>query len=251
MRRRPATSRIWLLTTRSDSTGPVPRLRVAVVHDDVRDLARVADAREERHVPLAAALEHDDPLLVGLDAERLEEEREGELLRAALDEERGAREEELGAVAVELRQRAERLRLRERLRLVHRRPEIVRVADERELLEPVDAEEHRRVRRVEDLVAALREPAQHAIEMPLRVRAQVELRLLDEQDEAAQAGREDPLHPAHEQRGRRRRPTSGGPAAAGARARRRRPLPIPSRARRACASGGSPAGRARAARPRG
>src|SRR5439155_20833133 len=34
-----------------------PRLRVTVVHDDVRNPARVADAREERYVPLPAALE--------------------------------------------------------------------------------------------------------------------------------------------------------------------------------------------------
>ena len=50
------------------------------------------------------------------------------------------------------------------------------------------------MRRVEDLVAALRELAQHAVEVPLRVRAQVELRLLDQQDEAAQVRREQALH---------------------------------------------------------
>src|SRR5206468_221021 len=49
--------------------------RVAVVDYHVRDAARVRDAREQRHVPLAAALEHEDPLLVRVDAERLEDER--------------------------------------------------------------------------------------------------------------------------------------------------------------------------------
>ena len=96
----------------------------------------------------------------GVDAERVEEEREDELLGPALDEHAHAREEELGAVAVELRERAEALRLGERLRLEERRPARRRVTDERELLELVDAEEDRRVGRVEDLVPLLRERAE-------------------------------------------------------------------------------------------
>src|SRR5213078_589383 len=80
--------------------GPHAARGVAVVDDDVRDAAGVRDAREERHVPLATALEH---------------ERERQLLGASLDEHRAAREEELGAVAVELRERAERLGLGQRL----------------------------------------------------------------------------------------------------------------------------------------
>src|SRR6266498_2960626 len=79
--------------------------RVAVVHDDVRDPACVADAREERDVALATTLEHEYPLLVGLDAERVEDERERQLLGPPLHEQRGAREEQLGAVGVELGER--------------------------------------------------------------------------------------------------------------------------------------------------
>ena len=78
--------------------------RVAVVHDDVRDPARVADADEERNVALAATLEHDDTLLVGLDPECVEDQRERQLLRAPFDEERRTREEQFRAVAVELGQ---------------------------------------------------------------------------------------------------------------------------------------------------
>src|SRR5262249_8022853 len=88
---------------------------VTVVDDDIGDAACVADAREERHVALAAALQHEDPLLVGVDAERVEDEWEGELLGPALDENRAPCEEELRAVAVELGERAEGLRLGERL----------------------------------------------------------------------------------------------------------------------------------------
>ena len=82
------------------------------MHDDVRHVARVADAREERHVALAAALEHDDALLVRFDVKGFEDERERQLLGSPFDEQGRAREEELRAVAVELRERAEGLRLR-------------------------------------------------------------------------------------------------------------------------------------------
>src|SRR5581483_8524253 len=176
----------------------LPLLGVAVVDDDVRDAARVADPREERDVALPSALEHHDPLLVGLDPERLEHEREGELLGASFDEQCRPCEEELGAVAVELREHAERFRLLERLRLEERRPLRCVMADERELLHPVDAEEDGRVRRVEDLVAALPEHPDHPEEMPLQVRAQIELRLLEEEDEATQVRCEQALHPHHE-----------------------------------------------------
>ena len=160
MRRLPATSRIWRLTTRSDSTGRWPRGASRSWTTTYGTPQALADAREERHVALAAALEHEDPLLVGVDAERVEDERERQLLGAALDEHGAAREEELGAVAVELRERAEALGLGQRLGLEERRAAGRRVADERELLEPVDAEEDRRVRRVEDLVPrAARAPA--------------------------------------------------------------------------------------------
>ena len=83
-------------------------------------------------------------------------------------------------------------------RLEERRPRVERVTHERELLDPVDAQEDRCVRRVEDLVALLRERAQQTVEVALRVRAQVELGLLDEHDEAAHVRLEQPLHPQHE-----------------------------------------------------
>jgi hypothetical protein len=175
------------LTIRSDSTGRTPR-------GDVRDAARVGDAREERHVALAAALEHEDSLLVGVYAERVEDERERELLRPSLDEDRTAGEEELRAIAVELGERAEGLGLRERLRLEERRSARRRVADERELLELVDAEKDRRVGRVEDLVSRLGERAEESVEMALRVRAEIELGLLDQEHEVAEIRGHEPLH---------------------------------------------------------
>src|SRR5207244_7992198 len=137
--------------------GPLPGHRVAGVNDHVRDVARVADAREQRDVPFAAALEDQDPLLIRLDAERLEHEWKRELLRAPLDEQRGPREEQLGAVAVELRQHAERLRFGERLRLEQRRADLRMVSYERELLDAIDTEEHGSVRRVTGLGPAVRE----------------------------------------------------------------------------------------------
>src|SRR5437764_842908 len=71
---------------------------------------------------------------------------------------------------------------------MQRRADVGGVAHERELLQSVDTEEHRRVCRVQDLVPALRELAEHPVQVTLEVRAEVELRLLDEQDEAAEAG---------------------------------------------------------------
>src|SRR4029079_6020534 len=124
----------------------------------------------------------------GVDAERLEHERERELLGASLHEHGAAREEELGAVAVELRERPERLGLRERLGLAERRPARRRGANERELLELVDAEEDRRVRRVEDLVALLRERPQEAVQVALGVRAEVGVRCFAQEPEVAKIG---------------------------------------------------------------
>ncbi len=140
--------------------------------------------------------------------------------------------------------RAEHLGLRERLGLEERRPARRRVPDERELLEPVDAEEDRRVRRVEDLVPRLGERPQEAVEAPLDVRAEIELRLLDQQHELAQVARRAASPCRRRARARRPpRPSDGRPSAAGtAPPPRRRRARL--RARRASASGGSPAGRA-------
>src|SRR5205085_6291351 len=115
--------------------------RVAVVDHDVWDAARVADAREERNVPFPAALENDDPLLVGVDPERLEHKRERQLFRAPFDEQGSPREEELGAIAVELREHPKRFRLGERLGLEERGPMLRMMSHQGELLHPVDAQE--------------------------------------------------------------------------------------------------------------
>jgi hypothetical protein len=135
---------------------------------------------------------------IGIDAERVEDERKRELLGATLDEHRAARQEELGAVAAELRERPEPLGLRQRLGLEERGPARRGVTDQRKLLELVDAEEDRRVRRVEDLVARLCERPQEAVEVALRMRAEIELRLLDQQYEVAQVRVEQAIHAGDE-----------------------------------------------------
>ena len=111
-----------------------------------------------------------------------------DLLRASLDEHHRACEEHLGALGVELRDHPERLLPRQRLRLQERRAGPLVVAHEHELVELVDAEKDRRVGGVEDLVAAAaREGAQQPVQVALRRRAEVELRLLDQDHEAAHA----------------------------------------------------------------
>ena len=118
--------------------------------------------------------------------------------RATLDEHRAARQEELGAVAVELRQCPEPLGLRQWLGLEERGPSGRGVPDERELLELVHAEKDRRVRRVEDLVARLRECPQEAVEVALGMRTEIELGLLDQEHEVPQVRVKQTLHPRHE-----------------------------------------------------
>ena len=54
------------------------------------------------------------------------------------------------------------------------------------------------MRRVEDLIPAPCQLPQQAEEVPLGVRAEVELGLLDQQHEAAEVGGEETLHPHHE-----------------------------------------------------
>src|SRR5262249_5824348 len=142
-------------------------------------------------------------------AERVEHEGKRQLLGAALDEHRAAREEQLGAVTVELRERAKRLGFRQGLGLEERRAARRRVTDERELLELVDAEEDGRMRGVQELVARLRERPQEAVEMALRMRAEIELRLLDQEHEVTQVRVEQPLHP----RDKREPAIGGGPVA--------------------------------------
>ena len=74
----------------------------------------------------------------------------------------------------------------------------LRVADERKILDPVDTEKHRRMCRVEDLVATLRKHAQQTEQMPLRMGAQIQLGLLDQQHEAPQVRGQQALH-AHDE----------------------------------------------------
>ena len=175
-----------------DALGVARRLaarRVAVVHDDVRDLARVADLGEQRDVPFAGAVDDRDRLPVGVVAERAEHERERELLRSPLDEHHRAREEDLGALGVELRDQrgapasrgsASGCRSVVPVRWSWR--------TSTSCVEPVDAEEDGRVGRVEHLVAAARgEAVELRVQVALRGRAQVELRLLDQDHVAADA----------------------------------------------------------------
>jgi plasmid stability protein len=92
--------------------------------------------------------------------ERTEDEREDELLRTPLDEERRPGQEELAALGVELAERPEALVGGKRLRLEDRRPARRAVLDQRKLLEPGDVEEGGGVGRVDDLVAGRGELAE-------------------------------------------------------------------------------------------
>ena len=158
------------------------------MHDHERDPTGPADAREDRDVRLAAALDDGDLRPVGIVAEGGEDRRQDELFRPALDEDRRAREEELAPLGVELAHDPEGLVGVERLRLDDVRASPGRVADEDELLQPRDVEEGGRVRRVDDLVAFGRQRAQPAVEVPLRVGTKEELGLLDQEGDAADAG---------------------------------------------------------------
>jgi len=106
--------------------------------------------------------------------------------RSCLDEEHGARQEDFGAIGVELREHPEGLLLRQRLRLQQPCACSLVVANEHEVGQRVDAEEGRSVGRVEHLVAH-GEAAEQPAQVTLRGRAEVELRLLDEDDEPADA----------------------------------------------------------------
>ena len=134
---------------------PAPA-HVAVVDDDVRDARPPADLDEERQVRLAAALDDRDLLAVRVVAERVEDERERDLLGHALDEDRRAREEQLAALRVELAHDPERVVDVDRAQPLDRGDAELVAADEVDLLERGDVEQARRVRREEDLVAARR-----------------------------------------------------------------------------------------------
>ena len=177
------------------------RRGVAVVDDDERDPARLADPGEHRDVGLPAALDDGDLRAVGVVAERREDGREHELLRPPLDEDRGAGEEELAPLGVELAHHPKRLVRVERLRLHDMGAAAGAVADEDELLQPRDVQEGRGVRRVEHLVPGAGEGAQTAVEVALRVRAEEELGLLDEEHRAGDLPLAAGVDPGHERRG--------------------------------------------------
>jgi hypothetical protein len=72
------------------------------MHDEVGNPNRTADTGEQGDVRLAPALDDRDRFTVGVVPQSAEDEREDELLRSPLDEERGPGEEELAALGVEL-----------------------------------------------------------------------------------------------------------------------------------------------------
>ena len=122
-------------------------------------------------------------------AERVEDERERHLLRHPLDEDRRAREEELGPLGVELAHGAERVVDVDRPQPLDRRHAQVVTADEIHLLERRDVEQARRVRREEDLVPALGEPVDEPVEVAMPLRGEEELGLLDREDDALDLAR--------------------------------------------------------------
>ena len=131
---------------------PAARLSIAVVHSDERDPGGPADAREERDIRLAAALDDRDRLAVDVVPERREHEREHQLLSQALDEHDRAGEEELAARSVELGHHPEVVVSGNGLGLEGMRPGTRTALDEDELVHPRHVEEGRRVRRVDDLI---------------------------------------------------------------------------------------------------
>ena len=58
--------------------------------------------------------------------------------------------------------------------------------DEDELVHPRDVEEGRRLRRVDHLIPSEGEVAQEAVEVALRLWAEIKLRLLDQEQETAE-----------------------------------------------------------------
>src|SRR5687767_3524597 len=95
-------------------------------------------------------------------------------------------EEELPAGSIELGHHPEVLVGGDRLRLDNLRPRGRRTFHKDEFLHTRDVEEGRRVRRVDHLVSSERELTQDAVEVALRLRAEIELRLLDQEYEPAQ-----------------------------------------------------------------
>ncbi len=127
-------------------------------------------------------------------SEREEHGRKHELLRAALDEHRRARKEELVPLRVELADDPEGRRRRRAAGAASPGSRQATVLHEDELLQAADVEERRRMRRVDDLVVGECKRAQEAVEVALGLGAKEELRLLDEQEDAGEAGLDHVLH---------------------------------------------------------
>ena len=115
------------------------------------------------------------------------------------------REEELAALGIELAQHAEALVGGKRLGLDDRGAAPRFVLDERELLEASDVEEGGGVGRVEDLVAGGQRTTEQPVEVALRLRAQEQLWLLDQEHDPAFMGATELLDRVHECSGGRRR----------------------------------------------
>jgi hypothetical protein len=88
--------------------------------------------------------------------------------------------------------------------------------DERELLEAPHVQEGGRVRRVEDLVAGRGELAQEPVQVPLGLRPEIELRLLDQKHEPTHAGSAPAFDGLDEGDRRAGRRPSGGAGVEGA-----------------------------------
>ena len=203
------------------------RLEVGVEHDDAFLADRIGDQRVQRllagaslplvllslscrtrnGIPVALQMRaksgmfglppHDDRdrLPVDVVAECREHEREHELLGQALDENGRMGEEELAARGVELGHYPEVLVGGHGLRLEGVRPRGRKAFHEDEL-HARDVEERRGVCRVDDLIAGEGEIAQEAV--ALRLWAEKELRLLDQEQQTAEAFRSCRTRPRRE-----------------------------------------------------
>ena len=128
----------------------------------------------------------------------------GDLLGHAFDENRRPREEELGTLRVELAHHPKRVVDVDRPQPFDRGHAEVVTADEIDLLERGETEETRGVRGEEDLVAAIREVSDEPAQIPVRVRGEKQLRLLDRENDARDIERAG-LEPADESHARSRR----------------------------------------------
>ena len=105
--------------------------------------------------------------------------RDGDLLGHPLDQDRRPREEQLGALGVELAHDAKCVLDVDPLEPIDRRHAEPVASDEIDLLQRSDAEKAWSMRGEEDLVAGLCEPPDQPAEIPMRLRSEEQLWLLD------------------------------------------------------------------------